>query len=478
MASTLVRCQISQMADDAGTAVCWNMGMRLNKMIVTNKRRIFALLSVTTLFAVSCGGGSDSSTGEADGYKGLDESALAGEVSAFGAGLDESSIKIGDQTFAATGASFSGDELVLLVEGGMAVVELDDEGPTGLIMALEDGAVWQVDEGGEVAATLLPEDLGGEGDLFVVEAQMVSLGDGSLGKAEVAIHLGLIGSGTSELAVEGEYALVTGTLGTRTYVQVRDLIEDHPEVTTLVLQQIDGSENDEVNVWTGRLIRDAGLTTYVPRNGDVSSGGVDLFAAGATRILEPGAFVGVHSWSNGDGTMEGADFPREHPVHKTQLAYFTEMLGEVAGPEFYFYTLAVSPAAEIHRMTDDELVTYPLTNAHADPDGLPSELVGLPAMYAELLPNAFEKFAVTSCEVVGDSIEFTATSSELGDVTMESIGSDGVLTLDDHEGDSAIGVMSQLVFDGDQVTGELDIDLPNYGIQVDSGSIVVACSAP
>ena len=167
----------------------------------------------------------------------------------------------------------------------------------------------------------------------------------------------LIEAGNSTVEVVADKAFINGDLGTMTYVQINDLIQNNPEVKTLVLQQISGSINDAINMHTGRLIRSAQLTTFVPANGDVNSGGVDLFAAGFERKYEQGAKLGVHSWCCVDG--KPADkLSKDHSAHGAQLTYFREILGKELGPEFYFFTLDASPFESVHVMSQAELAQY------------------------------------------------------------------------------------------------------------------------
>ncbi|MFT5530530.1 MAG: hypothetical protein ACI91O_000543 [Candidatus Poriferisodalaceae bacterium] len=58
---------------------------------------------------------------------------------------------------------------------------------------------------------------------------------------------------------------------------VRALLEDHPQVTTIVLGFVPGSADDEANLEAALLIRDAGLATHVPADGQVASGGADFY---------------------------------------------------------------------------------------------------------------------------------------------------------------------------------------------------------
>jgi len=175
-------------------------------------------------------------------------------------------------------------------------------------------------------------------------------------EVSLVLNESLISGGASNIIVSGTEATVSGTLGTGTYVQLRDITTQNPNVTRLVLGEIDGSVNDAINVHTGRLIRAAGLATHVPVYGDVNSGGVDLFAAGVSRTVEPGGILGVHSWCCENG-ITADNLSVSDPAHGTQLTYFREMLPET-GVDFYFFTLSAAPFDGIHAMTREEMNQY------------------------------------------------------------------------------------------------------------------------
>ncbi|WGK69029.1 hypothetical protein P0082_11170 [Candidatus Haliotispira prima] len=172
-------------------------------------------------------------------------------------------------------------------------------------------------------------------------------------KVELEVSDVITSIGDTTLEVKGDKAYLNGTLGTKGYAQFRDLIKNHPEVKTIVLQDVPGSMNDAVNMHTGRIIREAGLTTMVEADSVISSGGVDLFCAGKERIVTKGAQLGIHSWG-GEG-LSADDLPRDHPAHQYQIEYFTMCLGETIGPNFYFRTLSAAPAGEMYWMNDEEI---------------------------------------------------------------------------------------------------------------------------
>lgn len=170
---------------------------------------------------------------------------------------------------------------------------------------------------------------------------------------EFLVHESFGGLGDSELLIEGNDALLSGTLGSVTYEQVKNLIANHPGIKTITFTEVEGSVNDEVNMHTGRIIRAAGLNTRLLPDSKIASGGVDLFCAGVKRFIADGAKLGVHSWS--DGVFDGLRYPEDHPAHQYQLEYFTKMLGAEQGPKFYFYTLSAAVADDIHWMSQTEL---------------------------------------------------------------------------------------------------------------------------
>ena len=164
----------------------------------------------------------------------------------------------------------------------------------------------------------------------------------------------ILGAGSSHLGIKEKEAYLSGTLGTMTYTQIKDLIKNHPEIKTIVMTKISGSINDAVNMHTGKLLHENGFTTKVLSGSDIASGGVDLFCAGVNRIVEKGAKIGVHSWCCVND-LTATELPKDHPAHQYQLAYFTMALGLENGPAFYFYTLEAAPFDNIHYMTDEEI---------------------------------------------------------------------------------------------------------------------------
>lgn len=155
---------------------------------------------------------------------------------------------------------------------------------------------------------------------------------------------------------EGDQIVAIGTIDHTTLEAFEEIVSENPDIKTLVLQNIEGSVDDDANVVFSRVVRAEGFDTVVPSNGLVASGGTDLFLAGNRRVLEPGACVGVHSW--GGGGYVAAELPEDHSEHDRYLDYF-EDIG--VSPSFYWFTLDAASEDEMHWMTAAEANRYKMT---------------------------------------------------------------------------------------------------------------------
>ena len=165
--------------------------------------------------------------------------------------------------------------------------------------------------------------------------------------------------------VEGETAFMYGVIDHTTPGVVQALVNEHPEVTRIVMVDVPGSDNDPANLKASRLVRESGLTTVVPSNGVIASGGVDFFTAGKIRVVEPCAKLGVHSWDEDGpdgGIILGNQVARDHEIHTMFLDFYREM--EIP-EDFYWFTLEAAPPQRIHWMSDEEIVLYGLETAAA-----------------------------------------------------------------------------------------------------------------
>lgn len=411
---------------------------------------------------------------ESLGYLPADQ--VTAYVAAYQSGLVESVVTI-DGTVLPVQYVGIESAITVGVDGGSVELDLDDEGLSGATVYWQNRE-WSVQE--EPIVTATPGELGGEGDILETSFKATATDDPD-DTVEVIVRLdvNVIGMGNSVVEVSEGYATISGTLGTSTYVQISDIMKNNPDVDTLVMLNVHGSENDEINVHTARLVREAGWTTWVPSNGDISSGGVDMFVAGAQRIVEPGGFVGVHSWGGGEGELTGRDYPRDDSAHRSQLEYFTEMMGDEAGTDFYFYTLEASPFDQIHRMSSAEMDDYGLITAAA-PGALPESVIGPPAGYIELAEGSYLKLLVTSCSIVGVDVSAELVSEELGPIQLASAGIDGQLSIPALEGVAPVDhVVTELETEGGTVAGVANLELEAIvgGLDTSTAAFAFPCAA-
>lgn len=169
-----------------------------------------------------------------------------------------------------------------------------------------------------------------------------------------------------EFSIEENRIIAIGEIDGDTLDAFQDIRDKNPDIKVLVLKYVGGSVDDEANVQFSRIVRDLGFTTIVPSDGLVASGGTDLFLAGAKRILEAGACVGVHSWAAEDFTA--TDILRSDPEHDRYLNYYKD----IGIPQaFYWFTIKAAPADGMHWMTAAEVDRFNVSTENVPKLGSP-----------------------------------------------------------------------------------------------------------
>ncbi|MCM1989163.1 hypothetical protein [Oceanirhabdus seepicola] len=158
----------------------------------------------------------------------------------------------------------------------------------------------------------------------------------------------------TEFRVDGEMLFMNGEINSKTPKQLKKVVSENPQITTIVMLEVPGSNDDEANFPMCSWIREQGLNTHLTKESLVASGGSDFFLAGNERTMEQGAKIGVHSWSDTSGT-EAKDLPKDHPDHEMNRKYIEDMLGK---DDFYWYTIYAAPANDIYFMTEEEILKY------------------------------------------------------------------------------------------------------------------------
>lgn len=242
------------------------------------------------------------------------------------------------------------NEIVLTHTAGTAVFTVIAFDQVDVVIEFADGSPSYL--GFEIGVDQEGTTLSGDGEVFLTAP---GRGDEPFDLSFNIPESGICDVEAARFDVQDNVAFMVGPIGASTPEKVRTLIADHPEVTVIVMEDVEGSTDDHANLAAARLVRAAGLGTEVPHGGVIASGGVDFFLAGVDRVVQSGAQLGVHSWATRGPTgaiLQGADVPPDDPAHDVYLSYYAEM-GIPEG--FYWFTLDAAPANGIHWMTADEI---------------------------------------------------------------------------------------------------------------------------
>ncbi|MFN3451074.1 MAG: hypothetical protein ACK4ZE_02870 [Sphingorhabdus sp.] len=152
-------------------------------------------------------------------------------------------------------------------------------------------------------------------------------------------------------------AELNGSIESDTPAQFAAMLRAFPAIRNIDMVDCPGTGDDEANLSLARMVRKAGIATYVPNGGSVRSGGVELFLAGVKRRAAPEAEFAVHSWVDEDG-MEPGDFAESDPVNREYVAYYREM-GMSAEKAKAFYALTNSvPHDDVLYLKPRDIAAY------------------------------------------------------------------------------------------------------------------------
>lgn len=209
----------------------------------------------------------------------------------------------------------------------------------------------------------------------------IDSGTENCGASEDSAVFSLAPDSTSSLLMEGTIDCTTNT-------KLQAMLNSG-SIDTIIMVDVPGSEDDEANIAMAKIVSGQEITTVVPANGLIASGGVDLFLAGATRIVEFNGIVGVHSWADGDGA-QGIALYRNDPdseQHRLYIDYYDQFVigmrdgrpsNEIAdiATDFYVYTLEAAPAEGLHCMSPQELVDWGVVTNTTDAATLSTQVLG------------------------------------------------------------------------------------------------------
>ena len=169
--------------------------------------------------------------------------------------------------------------------------------------------------------------------------------------------------------LDSERAALVGSTDRRSPAAFESMMRAHPGIRVLEMRECPGTEDDLANLRLGRMIRAAGIVTYVPAGGSVRSGGVELFLAGARRYADPEAEFAVHAWIDGEG-READDFDASAPENRKYLDYYRQMgMSDSEARAFYAMTNSV-PFAEALWFDGAEMARWVRLDRYEEPKAL------------------------------------------------------------------------------------------------------------
>ena len=163
-------------------------------------------------------------------------------------------------------------------------------------------------------------------------------------------------------SIKENIAFMEGVMDSSITDKVRQLMADYPKVDSIVMLDVPGTLDFRATLEAGRLIHDACLTTIVPEDGFVASGGVYFFLAGCERYVDQTALVGVHTWrsytldenENKNILVAGIDLPPSDPAHDTYLDFHNDMNIQ----EEFYWLIVNTPFDDVYYLNSDDIYNY------------------------------------------------------------------------------------------------------------------------
>jgi hypothetical protein len=176
----------------------------------------------------------------------------------------------------------------------------------------------------------------------------------------ILIALNIFQQPPMTFTAKGDTLVVNGTTGSNSLVDLEEALAVNPKTRVLVLNRIEGSDDDAINLVMAQTIRNRNLDTHLNAGSVIESGGIELFIGGFHRTMEEGAHIGVHSWYDEEGRYEGRALPRDHPDHRPYL----ETYHALGVPEaLYWFILSAAGSDGMYFMTDEEIKRFDLVTS-------------------------------------------------------------------------------------------------------------------
>ncbi|MGJ8654814.1 MAG: hypothetical protein ACSHX6_00075 [Akkermansiaceae bacterium] len=153
-------------------------------------------------------------------------------------------------------------------------------------------------------------------------------------------------------------AVLDGIIDSNSLSQFNQMINEHPEIHTILFDQAPGSVSDDVNFLIGQQIYDLRLDTHIVDRGIIASGAVDLFLAGDNRTRGFNTLVGVNAWADSTN-QQASDYPIDDSIHDFYINYYLSIgLRNQLANDFYFFSINAADADDIYFLTEEDIQIY------------------------------------------------------------------------------------------------------------------------
>lgn len=154
---------------------------------------------------------------------------------------------------------------------------------------------------------------------------------------------------------------MVGAVDADTPIQFARLLQAMPGLKRLTMRDCPGALDDRANFALARLVRAAGMSTFVPADGSIRSAAVDLFLAGVEHVAAPGAEMGVHAWRDEQG-RDAATVPADDPAHAGYLAYYREMGMDAERAQAFYAMANATPFDSIRYLSRADIAAFALSS--------------------------------------------------------------------------------------------------------------------
>jgi ATP-dependent protease ClpP protease subunit len=153
--------------------------------------------------------------------------------------------------------------------------------------------------------------------------------------------------------VAANRAELRGSIESETLRQFKAMLFAYPGIKQIDIVDCPGTGDDAANFAIARLIRQKGISTFVPDGGFAGSGGVELFLSGTKRRAAPTAEFAVHSWRDENG-REANDYAANAPENLAYINFYKEIgMEDGKAKAFYAMTNSVPHSSALYLKPSD-----------------------------------------------------------------------------------------------------------------------------